>query len=104
MGVPDLYLTGWIGAQGRKAPLQLWGPEGTRAMMQHTSAPSEARSAVPTLIMMAQFDFRTYRRARRPALACSAFRVRGASPPYALSCFITSAATWQPRLAHRIDR
>jgi len=35
LGLPDFYLTGWIGAQGRKTPLQLWGPEGTRAMMEH---------------------------------------------------------------------
>jgi ribonuclease Z len=35
VGIPDLWLTGWIPARfgGRVAPLQMWGPAGTRAMM-----------------------------------------------------------------------
>ena len=33
VGIPDLWLTGW--ARGRKAPLQVWGPSGTKAMMTH---------------------------------------------------------------------
>lgn len=33
VGIPDLWLTGW--ARGRKAPLQVWGPAGTKAMMTH---------------------------------------------------------------------
>lgn len=32
IGLPDLYLTGW-GAQGRKTPLRVWGPSGTKDMM-----------------------------------------------------------------------
>lgn len=32
--IPDLLLTGWVGG-GRKAPLQVWGPDGTRNMMDH---------------------------------------------------------------------
>jgi len=32
--LPDLLLTGWVGG-GRKIPLEVWGPEGTRAMMDH---------------------------------------------------------------------
>lgn len=32
--IPDLLLTGWVGG-GRKIPLEVWGPEGTRAMMDH---------------------------------------------------------------------
>lgn len=32
--IPDLLLTGWAGG-GRKVPLEVWGPEGTRAMMDH---------------------------------------------------------------------
>jgi ribonuclease Z len=31
IGIPDLYLTPW--ATGRKAPFEVWGPEGTTAMM-----------------------------------------------------------------------
>jgi len=31
IGIPDLYLTGWL--RGRKKPLQVWGPEGTKKMM-----------------------------------------------------------------------
>ena len=31
--VPELYLFPW--SQGRNKPLQIWGPEGTRAMMDH---------------------------------------------------------------------
>jgi ribonuclease Z len=32
--IPDLLLTGWVGG-GRKVPLEVWGPEGTRHMMDH---------------------------------------------------------------------
>ena len=35
VGIPDLWLTGWLpAAYGRgPVPLQVWGPEGTRSMM-----------------------------------------------------------------------
>jgi ribonuclease Z len=33
VGVPDLWLTDW--ARGRKVPLEVWGPDGTKAMMVH---------------------------------------------------------------------
>jgi len=32
--LPDLLLTGWVGG-GRTVPLEVWGPEGTRDMMDH---------------------------------------------------------------------
>jgi ribonuclease Z len=32
--IPDLLLTGWVGG-GRRTPLEVWGPPGTRAMMNH---------------------------------------------------------------------
>ena len=32
--IPDLLLTGWVGG-GRSIPLEVWGPEGTRDMMDH---------------------------------------------------------------------
>jgi ribonuclease Z len=32
--IPDLLLTGWVGG-GRRIPLEVWGPEGTSAMMDH---------------------------------------------------------------------
>jgi ribonuclease Z len=32
--IPDLLLTGWAGG-GRRIPLEVWGPDGTRAMMDH---------------------------------------------------------------------
>ena len=37
VGFPDLWLTGWIGRPWgkRNQPLQVWGPEGTRQMMEH---------------------------------------------------------------------
>lgn len=35
VGFPDLWLTGWLIAPGRKVPLQVWGPRGTRKMMYH---------------------------------------------------------------------
>ena len=31
--LPDLFLTGWVGQPGRQVPLEVWGPEGTVAMM-----------------------------------------------------------------------
>jgi ribonuclease Z len=33
VGIPDLWLTGWV--MGRETPLPVWGPEGTKAMMDH---------------------------------------------------------------------
>jgi len=33
VGIPDLWLTGWV--MGRDTPLHVWGPEETKAMMQH---------------------------------------------------------------------
>ena len=33
VGIPDLWLTGWV--MGRTTPLPVWGPEGTKAMMEH---------------------------------------------------------------------
>jgi ribonuclease Z len=37
VGFPDLWLTGWIGRPWgkRNQPLQVWGPQGTRQMMEH---------------------------------------------------------------------
>jgi ribonuclease Z len=34
IGIPDLYLTGWA-SQGRQTSFQVWGPPGTRDMMEH---------------------------------------------------------------------
>ena len=31
VGIPDLWLTGWL--RGRKVPLRVWGPQGTKEMM-----------------------------------------------------------------------
>jgi len=31
--LPDLFLTGWVGAAGRRVPLEVWGPQGTADMM-----------------------------------------------------------------------
>jgi len=33
VGIPDLWLTGW--ARGRKVPLEVWGPAGTKEMVTH---------------------------------------------------------------------
>jgi ribonuclease Z len=33
VGIPDLWLTGWL--RGRKIPLRVWGPAGTKNMMTH---------------------------------------------------------------------
>lgn len=33
VGISDLYLTGWV--MGRSKPLRVWGPIGTRRMMEH---------------------------------------------------------------------
>ena len=33
VGIPDIWLTGWI--RGRKVPLRVWGPAGTKQMMAH---------------------------------------------------------------------
>ena len=37
VGFPDLWLTGWIGRPWgqRKIPLRVWGPQGTKQMMEH---------------------------------------------------------------------
>jgi ribonuclease Z len=36
VGIPDLWLTGWF--LGRNKPLEVWGPSGTRGMMEHLLA------------------------------------------------------------------
>ncbi len=35
VGIPDLWLTGWLSPRfgGRTSPFQIWGPDGTEAMM-----------------------------------------------------------------------
>lgn len=37
VGIPDLWLTGWIGQPWgrRRVPLRVWGPAGTKEMMSH---------------------------------------------------------------------
>lgn len=37
VGFPDLWLTGWIGRPWgkRSTPLKVWGPQGTKQMMEH---------------------------------------------------------------------
>jgi ribonuclease Z len=35
IGIPDVYLTGFGGGEGRKTAFRVFGPEGTRAMMEH---------------------------------------------------------------------
>lgn len=35
VGLPDLWLTGWLVAPGRSSPLHIWGPRGTQKMMEH---------------------------------------------------------------------
>jgi ribonuclease Z len=34
VGLPELYLFPWA-TQGRSTPLQVWGPDGTKSMMEH---------------------------------------------------------------------
>jgi ribonuclease Z len=40
VGLPDLYLTGWL--LGRVEPLQVWGPEGTAGLASHLFQAFEA--------------------------------------------------------------
>jgi len=35
VGLPDLWLTGWLVGVGRNVPLQVWGPRGTKKMLSH---------------------------------------------------------------------
>lgn len=35
VGLPDLWLTGWLIVPGRNVPLQVWGPPGTANMISH---------------------------------------------------------------------
>ncbi len=39
VGIPDLWLTGWLEAAyaQRKGPFRVWGPQGTKNMMEHLS-------------------------------------------------------------------
>lgn len=37
ISLPELLISPWV--QGRLVPLRVWGPEGTRAMMQHFERP-----------------------------------------------------------------
>lgn len=36
--LPDLYLTPWSSPAARTVPFEVWGPEGTRSMMEHLQA------------------------------------------------------------------
>lgn len=56
VGLPDLWLTGWLVGPGRDRPLQVWGPPGTRKMMSHLEQAFE-------------FDIRIRRNDDRPAPA-----------------------------------
>ena len=44
LGLPDLILTPWT--MGRIEPLELWGPKGTRAMVEHILAAYQEDIAV----------------------------------------------------------
>jgi ribonuclease Z len=33
--IPDLYLSGWVSRNQRMQPIEVWGPAGTRSMMDH---------------------------------------------------------------------
>jgi ribonuclease BN (tRNA processing enzyme) len=35
VGLPDLWLTGWLVLPGRARPLTVWGPRGTTSMLAH---------------------------------------------------------------------
>lgn len=35
VGLPDLWLTGWLVRPGRNRPLTVWGPRGTSSMLAH---------------------------------------------------------------------
>jgi ribonuclease Z len=35
VGLPDLWLTGWLVRPGRARPLTVWGPPGTKNMLEH---------------------------------------------------------------------
>jgi len=35
VGLPDLWLTGWLVSAGRDRPVRVWGPAGTRDMISH---------------------------------------------------------------------
>lgn len=35
VGFPDLWLTGWLVGPGRDRPLRVWGPSGTKEMVEH---------------------------------------------------------------------
>ena len=41
VGFPDLWLTGWLVAAGRDRPLWVWGPSGTKKMIEHLQAAYE---------------------------------------------------------------
>jgi ribonuclease Z len=35
IGIPDLFLTPWASEEARKVPFEVWGPPGTKEMMDH---------------------------------------------------------------------
>jgi ribonuclease Z len=35
IGIPDLFLTPWASEEARKVPFEVWGPPGTKKMMNH---------------------------------------------------------------------
>jgi ribonuclease Z len=41
VGLPDLWLTGWLVSAGRNRALHVWGPTGTKKMIEHLRAAFE---------------------------------------------------------------
>ena len=63
--LPDLLLTGWVGG-GRRVPLEVWGPEGTREMM----GPLQGAEDMLTIDVGEKIDVRTHEEeVRRQVLA-----------------------------------
>ena len=82
VGLPDVWLTGWLVSAGRNRPLRVWGPKGTESMTSHLAAAYEfdirariADHSAPDGVVMLADDIEDGEVFREGGLTITAFDV-----------------------------
>ncbi len=97
VGLPDLWLTGWLVGPGRTRPLEVWGPSGTRAMMGHLE------QAFAFDIAVRQSDDRAAREGIRVIAADIARGVVLEKAGVRITTFEVDHDPVEPALGYRVD-
>lgn len=97
VGLPDLWLAGWLVRPGRNRPLTVWGPRGTDSM------PAHLREAFPFDIRLRQSDDRaSSTRAQLSSVEVSDGVVHD-SGGVRITAFSVDHAPVEPACGYRID-